>query len=62
MDLGKDSKDQQYYKRKAARDKAKIIKEMGPLKDLTEVAGDSLRQRREGRRNNKKDSENCLIS
>ena len=64
MDLGKESKDQQYYKRKAAREKAKLIKEMGPRKDLNEVASDSLRQKREDRRtnNDKKDSDNCIIS
>jgi len=62
MDLGKDSKDQQYYKRKAAREKAKV-KDLGQHKDINDIASDTLRQKRVDRRtnNHKKDSDNCII-
>jgi hypothetical protein len=36
---------------------------MGQLKDINDIASDTLRQKREDRRtnNHKKDSDNCII-
>ena len=63
MDLGKDNKDQQYYRKKAERKKAKIIKDIEQEPSITEAASDTLRQKREDRRLNKeRDSSNCIIA
>jgi curved DNA-binding protein CbpA len=64
MDLGKDNKDQQYYRKKAERTRAKIIKEASQQPSIEEVASDTLRQKRDDRKtnNDKKDSDNCIIT
>lgn len=64
MDLGKDNKDQQYYRKKAERIRAKIVKEAIQQPTITEVASDKLQQKRKDRQtnNDKRDSDTCIIA